>query len=182
MGWFGHGKYDGDMTSSVQAEMVEVVANKFKIPLFDKKGKEIDLDDLYLVDVSKGFLNQETAQKIVSHIDFIEKKVLNKTKTDTFIFDEDDALAQMMVADFYMNHKLEMPESIQKKSIQAVELLNGEHAEEFSSVSARRRVLNKFINQLKNYPLVVEDSTYGNVQQNNTDTTVQPTPKKNKPR
>lgn len=161
MGWWGHGKYDGDGTSSVQTYMVEEVAKKFQLELTDKKDKPIDLDDMYLSNVSKGFLSQESAQKVISHLDYIESKVLSKVKKSKkghFLFDEDNACEYMMLADFIMNHKIQMPKRIQEKSLAALEFLNDEHALDFNSPSARIRVLNKFIKQLEEYQLVVQDN------------------------
>ena len=162
MGWFGYGKYDGDETSSVQTNMVEEIAKKFEIALFDKKGKSIEVDNLYLAKVDKGFLNESSAKAIAKHLDYALDKIISKPKksrkTGTVTWDDSTALEYMMVADFFMNHNLDIPEKHHKNFLVAVDFLTGEHASEFDTPGARRRVLNKFIKDLDVYPNVTGEN------------------------
>lgn len=143
MGWFGHGKYDGDETESTQMAMVEVAYGKTNIPL--RNGKI--LDESWHWKVGQECLAPEVVDWVFSKWDKVWKTCIQDRRRQ-----EAHDLNVMMAADFFMNHGVALPDGLRQKAQHSIENLLGEHASDFNSPEKRRRVLRRFQKKLDTWP------------------------------
>ena len=159
MGWFGYGKYDGDETASTQSSFFEAVGFKNNIPLANGK----TLGESWEFNPERDLLSDEVVSKVFTDWEAVSKKWLSKPKIkngkiywDSY---DSDAIDHMMAADFFMNQKHPLPLGLKELALDAVShLIHGGHADDFDKPSARKKVLNKFLEELKVFPEVSLDN------------------------
>lgn len=147
MGWFGHGKYDGDDTASIQSYFLEYVLGDSESQLLTAQHKLIDINDFV-----SGKTTLDPSLVNYLHTALICNSLVRKEMVPTSVRDESDALQIMMIADFFLCQCFWSPDLdvllIENGKLQtSLEILR-EEAQEFDSPRKRLNVLKKFETQL----------------------------------
>ena len=156
--FWGHGKYDGDNTSIVHVNMVNMMIHQ---PTYKDFWNNINLTngkpihDLNKWNVGKDKIQSEAVLAVFNTWYKIEQSFSQPKKTSNgkLIWNEKGALDYMMAADFFMTHNHYLPLGLKEKASDALEfLIFGSHTHSFDNPSARKQVLKKFLNQLDDFP------------------------------
>lgn len=141
MGWFGYGIYDGDETQSFQISLLE----KCKFTKTLKYEDILNGLEPWVADCSDPIrIPNEFKSRFKKKIPFLVKSLPNKK-----FWDDDSAIEWQMFGGLFVNSNIKIPKNIKKKVIDATEFLMAEHAELFDKPSERKKVLKKFLEEVK---------------------------------
>lgn len=139
MGWTGHGLYDGDGTMSCHYEFIRKLG-------ISKNDAEIS----EWMTIKGTFIPKDKQHLMTKNADKLIKSLPKK------MYHEWDAFDWQMALALYLDNKVEPPQAILEKGIEATKLLMCDHASDFNSPSARRRTLRNFIKKAEKYRTVTQ--------------------------
>lgn len=161
MGWWGYGIYDGDGPLDCYLELLE----RSKMGEGPKSSRTIELNDF-----SKKECWEMTPKDQVSHKELVKlyenyDKCLKALISPSFLkedadfkkllkkdFAEDNLIAFIVLSDFFILNKSEMPKGLKNIAIRSTELLlESSHTKSFSSPQSRKRNLKNFLEKLNQF-------------------------------
>jgi len=155
MGWTGHGIYDGDDTQTSVWSFLQWAEWK------GGKRKWADADEdaiseamIWKKTYQKTILTKDMKEAILFGLDKILKKMpkVKQSKIGSKYFtDDDNAIEWQMLLALFLDNGLEIPKDVYDNGVLATEFLMGEHAADFNSPSARRRILKNFIKKAEKH-------------------------------
>lgn len=134
MGWGGYGMYDGDGTQTCHYDFIrwaKISRSNEEIGEWLKyRGTKIPKDKVHL---------------LTEHVDLILKKM-----PKVAYWNEDKAITWQMLLCLYLDNGVVPPSAqITDLGVQATKYLMGDHADEFSEPSRRRRALRNFLKRVE---------------------------------
>lgn len=141
MGWFGYGIYDGDSTQTCHLDFLKRAGCK-------KKYSEI-IESFFKT--NKTTLDKQTINLVINNIDKIISKmpkvIQSNISNSVYFKDESDAVEWQMLLSLCLDNKIKPNELIKQNGIFATEYLLHYHADSFTSPSARKANLRRFLSK-----------------------------------
>jgi hypothetical protein len=133
MGWYGYGIYDGDGTQTLHYDFI--------------KWSKCCVDDDIICDWLTDTGTKIPFDKLKSFKKGIPLVLKRMPKIKKYWLD-DDAIVWQMLLSLFIDNKIPIPKIIKENGKSATKFLMGEHAEDFTNVSARRKRLNSFLKKI----------------------------------
>jgi hypothetical protein len=137
MGWFGYNIYDGDGTQSCHYDFIKTANLTMKVDVVVVNEQEWMTKDGTLI-----------PEKLLPQFKLAIPKIV-KTLPNKKFWSDDDAIEWQMFGALLLCNRIKINKTLKKKVIDATEYLMGEHAAAFDEPYKRRKILKKFIADIK---------------------------------